>query len=193
MKRLLSVATFLLLGSAALRAQTARGPQGTPQQSPPPSAVSSDQKKINPVKEANIRKLLEVTGATAMMEQTMQGMEKNIKPLMTKALPAGEYREKLVDLFFEKFHAKLDLQKLLDLAVPMYDKYFSDEEIKGLILFYQTPLGQKALKAMPQLSGELMEAGSKMGEELGRQSMMEVLTEYPELEKAMEEAQAQSH
>jgi hypothetical protein len=192
MKRLLSVATFLLLGSAALRAQTARAPQGTPQQSPLPSAVSSDQKKIDPVKEANIRKLLEVTGATAMMEQTMQGMEKNIKPLMTKALPAGEYREKLVDLFFEKFHAKLDLQKLLDLAVPMYDKYFSDEEVKGLILFYQTPLGQKALKAMPQLSGELMEAGSKMGEELGRQSMVEVLTEHPELEKAMEEAQAQS-
>jgi hypothetical protein len=97
-----------------------------------------------------------------------------------------------VDLFFEKFHAKLDLQKLLDLAVPMYDKYFSDEEVKGLVLFYQTPLGQKALKAMPQLSGELMEAGSKMGEELGRQSMVEVLTEHPDLEKAMEEAQAQS-
>ena len=193
MKRLLTVAAFLLLGSAVLRAQTAGAPQGPPHKSSTPPAASSDQKKIDPVKEADIRKLLELAGANAVMEQTMQGMEKNIKPLMTNALPAGEYRETLVDLFFEKFHSKLDLQKLRELAIPMYDKYFSDEELKGLIAFYQTPLGQKAVKVMPQLSAELMEAGSKMGEDIGRQSMMEVLAEHPELGKAMEEAQGQNH
>jgi uncharacterized protein len=192
MKRLLALATLLLLGSTVLRAQTAQAPQGPPQQNPPASAVSSGEKKIDPVKEADIRKLLEVTGTMAMIEQTMQEMEKSIKPLMAKALPAGEYRDKLVDLFFEKFHAKLDLQKLVDLAVPMYDRHFSDEEIKGLIAFYQTPIGQKALKAMPQLTAELMQAGNKMGEDLGRESMMEVLAEHPELEKAMEEAQGQN-
>ena len=193
MKHLLCLASLLLLGSAVLQAQTASAPQGPPQQSPPPPATASDQKKIDPAKEADIRKLLEVAGATAIMEQTMLGMERNMKPLMTNALPAGDYREKLVELFFEKFHAKLDLQKLLDLAIPMYDKYFSDEELKGLIAFYQTPLGQKALKVMPQLSAELVEAGSKMGEDLGRQSMTGVLAEHPELEKALEEAQAPNH
>ena len=34
-----------------------------------------------------------------------------------------------------------------------------------------------------------MDRSRKMGEDMGRQSMMEVLAEHPELVKAMEEAQ----
>jgi hypothetical protein len=192
MKILFGVASFLLLVPAALRAQTAGAPQGPPPQSAPSPAVSNEQKKIDPAKEADIRKLLEVTNASALMEQSIENMEKNIKPMMAKALPDGDYREKLVDLFFERFHSKLDVQKLLDLAVPLYDKYLSDAEIKGLIQFYQTPLGQKALKVLPQLTAELADAGRKMGETIGRESMMEILAEHPEIEKAIEDAQKQS-
>jgi len=192
MKILLSFASLLLLGSTVLRAQSTAAPQGPPPRTEPSTAGSSEPKKIDPAKEADIRKLLEVTNTTANMEQLIGIMEKNIKPMMAKALPEGDYREKLVDLFFERFRAKLDLQKLLDLAVPLYDKYLSDEEIKGLIQFYQTPVGQKALKVLPQLTAELGEAGRKMGETVGRESMMEVLAEHPEFEKAIEDAQKQS-
>ena len=110
---------------------------------------------------------------------------------MTSSLPPGDYREKLVDLFFEKLqaHTKSEIQQLLDSAVPLYDKYFSHEDIKGLIQFYQTPLGQKALSVLPKLSTEMQGEGMKMGEKLGRQSMMEVLAEHPEFQKAMEDAQ----
>jgi uncharacterized protein len=191
MKILLRVASFLLLSSTVLRAQTTAAPQGFPQQSAPSPAVSNGQKKIDPAKEADIRKLLEVTNANALMAQSIENMEKNIKPMMAKALPAGDYQEKLLDLFFERFRSKLDLQKLLDLAVPLYDKYLSDAEIKGLIQFYQTPLGQKALKVLPQLAAELTDA-REMGETIGRESMMEILAEHPEIEKAIEAAQKQS-
>lgn len=76
----------------------------------------------------------------------------------------------------------------MDLIVPIYDKYLSDEEIKGLIQFYQTPLGQKTLKVLPTVMSESREAGRKWGEGLGRDSMVEVLTEHPDLEKAMNDA-----
>ncbi len=192
MKILLGVASFLLLGSTVMRAQSTVAAQGSPQQSAPSPAVSNGQKKIDPAKDADIRKLLELTNANALMAQSVENMEKNIKPMMAKALPAGDYQEKLLDLFFERFRSKLDLQKLLDLAVPLYDKYLSDEEIKGLIQFYQTPIGQKALKVLPQLTAELAGAGQKMGETIGRESMMEILAEHPEIEKAIEDAQKQS-
>jgi uncharacterized protein len=192
MKILLGVTSFLLLGSTVMRAQSTAAAQGSPQQSAPSPAVSNGQKKIDPAKEADIRKLLEVTNANALMAQSVENMEKNIKPMMAKALPAGDYQEKLLDLFFERFRSKLDLQKLLDLAVPLYDKYLSDEEIKGLIQFYQTPIGQKALKVLPQLTAELAEAGQKMGETIGRESMLEILAEHPEIEKAIEDAQKQN-
>lgn len=133
--------------------------------------------------------MLELTGATTIMQETMRNMEKNIKPLVANALPEGDYREKLVDLFFEKFHSKMNMQALLGLAIPIYDKYFSDEDIKGLIRFYQTPIGQKMVQALPKLTGELSEAGQKMGGEVARQSMMEVLAEHPDLKKAIEDSQ----
>ncbi len=157
-----------------------------------PAAASSAEHKIDANKEANIRKLLELMGTGAIMQQTMLNMEKNVKPLVARSLPEGEYRDKLVDLFFERFHAKLDTQKLVDLAVPIYDKYFSDEDIKGLIQFYQTPLGQKTVNALPQLTAELTETGQQLGGTMARESMMEVLAEHPELEKAMEQEQKPS-
>jgi uncharacterized protein len=176
------------LGSIPAFAQSAPAPQNPPAKTEPAQAGD---KKINPAKEADIRKLLELTGATTTMETTMQSMEKSIKPMLANSLPPGDYRETLINLFFEKFHAKMDTQKLIDLAVPLYDKYYTAEDIKGLIQFYQTPLGRKTVKALPSLMGELTEAGQKMGQDFARQSMMEVMAEHPELEKALEDAESQ--
>jgi len=185
-----AVISVLLLG-AICAAQDA-SPSGTDQssnQSVAAAARANRQPKIDPAKEADIRRLLDVAGSRAMAMQMMAEMEKNIRPLLTNSFPAGEYREKLIDLFFEKFHSKLDSEKLLDLAIPVYDKYLSDEDVKGLIQFYSTPLGQKAINTVPKLVSECTQAGQKMGEQLGRESMMEVLSEHPELEKALQETQ----
>ena len=161
------------------------------------SALASDlalqSSQIDPAKEADIRRLLDLTGAGALATQSMDGMEGNIRPLMTNSFPPGEYREKLIELFFAKFHAKRDPGQLLDIAVPIYDKYYSDEEIKQLIHLYQTPIGKKLLSATPKVMGELQQAGEKWGEAIGRQSMLEVLAEHPELEKALQDAQKTAH
>jgi len=119
----------------------------------------------------------------------MGTMEKAMKPLLMDSLPPGEYRKKLVNLFFAKLQAKADGQSLLELAIPLYDKNLSHEEIKGLIQFYQTPLGQKAVSVLPKLTAELQEEGRKWGENIGRQSMIEVMSEHPDLAHAMEDAQ----
>ena len=186
-----AVVWFLLFSAltAESRAQRTSGDLQPDLQSAPTAASAN----IDPAKEADIRRLMDLAGAKALGSQMMEGMGKNIKPMMTNALPPGEYREKLIDLFFVKFQTKADMQKLLDLIVPIYDKYFSDEEIKSLIQFYQTPLGQKTLRVLPQLMAESQEAGRKWGEGLGRQSMLDVLPEHPELAKAVEDAQKGAH
>ena len=171
---------------------SAQSPSTTPAQSDgqsaPLPALSEQPLKIDPAKEADIRRLFELTGGKQLALQVMDNMGKSLKPLMTQALPPGEYREKLVDLFFVKFQSRLDMQQLLDLAIPIYDKYLSHEEVRGLIEFYQTPLGQKTLKVLPTMLTELQEAGRKWGENLGRDSMREVLAEHPDLAKALEGA-----
>ena len=190
MKVSYGVVLFLLCAAAPVRGQAAPPQSSAPAagQTRPATALPA-QSPIDPAKEADIRHLLDVTGARSLANQTMANMENSIKPMMTNALPPGEYRAKLIDLFFTKFQAKVDTQHLVDLAVPIYDKYLSDDDIKGLTQFYQTPLGQKTLTVLPKLLGECQEAGRKWGSDVGRQSMLEVLAEHPELEKAMEDQQ----
>jgi uncharacterized protein len=164
------------------------GAQDKPMAQNRPAQASGADAKINPEKEAHIRRLLELSGAKDLASQIMGEMSKNMKPMVTNSLPAGEYREQLVDLFFERFKKKADTQQLIEMGVPVYDKYFSDEEIVGLIKFYETPLGQKALSTVPKLMGELQQVGGSWGQKLGRDSMTEVLDEHPDLRAALEEA-----
>ena len=150
--------------------------------------ASRSQAQAGKSKEADIRRLLEITGAGSLATQSMDQMEKTIRPMVTNALPPGDYREKLVDLFFEKFRSKRQPDELADLVIPIYEKYYSDEDINGLIQLYQTPLGKKMLSTLPLVMAESQAVGTKWGEKIGRDSMIEVLAEHPELQKAMEEA-----
>ncbi len=45
-------------------------------------------------------------------------------------------------------------------TVEIYSAKFTTEEIKQLIAFYKTPVGKKAAKLLPEISGEV---GKKMG------------------------------
>jgi hypothetical protein len=139
-------------------------------------------------KQADIRRLLELTGAGSIATQAMEEMEKNIRPLMTQSLPPGEYRDRLVDLFFKKFNQKSDPAKLVDLMVPIYEKYYTADEIKSLINLYQTPLGKKMITILPKILAESQAADEHWGQELGRECMIEVLEEHPEMQQAMQQA-----
>ena len=158
----------------------------------PAGTQSAQKREIDPSKEADIRRLMSLTNFEALIRQTMNGMEVNIKTLMTNALPQGDYRDKLVDLFIKKFHSNLRMTELADRAIPVYDRHYSSSEIKELIRFYETPVGQKLLKELPAVSAELQQAGSAWGEDVGKQTMMDVLAEHPDLAKALEEASKQS-
>src|SRR6185437_17055598 len=76
--------------------------------SPAPAVAPAAQAKIDPAKEADIRHLLDATGTATLMQQVMDNMEKSLKPVLENSFPPGEYRQELVNLFFEKFRSKLD-------------------------------------------------------------------------------------
>ena len=180
----MKIRSFLvcLLVFAVLPALAQSGAQPAAKQ---PAAAQS---APDPAKEADIRHLLQMSGVEGLMKQMVDQQEQAIKPLLTSSLPAGEYREKLVDLFFQKFHSKFDLQHMVDMAVAVYDKHLTREDIKGLIQFYSTPLGQKTINVLPQMMAEMQQRGQQWGEQVGRDSMQEVLTEHPDLQQALESA-----
>src|SRR5437870_8966443 len=89
---------FLLLGSLSAQAQSSSQrpsveQQTSPQQPGPAPTPPAGQLKTDPAKEDDIRRLLELTGAKALVTQTLDGMEKGIKPLLANSLPPGERSE----------------------------------------------------------------------------------------------------
>lgn len=186
--RIFAVVLMLCCGtglSFAKQPATAKKPA---QASAPQKVAAPSPAAIDPAKDAAIRRLLEAQGTKGSMKQVLAGMTDNMKPLLESSLPAGTYRTQLIELFLARFQSKLSVDQLLELAIPVYDKHFSIEEIDGLTKFFQTPLGKKTASVLPQVVLETQSAGTKLGEQIGRQAMLEVLAEHPDLQKALEEA-----
>ena len=113
--------------------------------------------ELTPAKAADIRELLKITGVkdTAFMfaSLTSQGMADAIK----KARPdiPHRYFEILNEECFILFEKGLsETGGLMDEIIAAYNKYFTHKEIRGLLEFYETDLGKKAIRITPKLMNE---------------------------------------
>ncbi|HEU5437474.1 MAG TPA: DUF2059 domain-containing protein, partial [Telluria sp.] len=54
------------------------------------------------------------------------------------------------------------VDEMITEMVPLYARTYTADEIRQLSAFYQTPLGQKMLRTMPQLSAESMKIANRI-------------------------------
>lgn len=188
MRKKLLIAAVLLISTSSLAQSPAPAPKGGAVPLAGAANTAQASAKLDPAEEADIRRLLELTGAKNMGTDAMNSMMISIRPLMLKSLPPGEYREKLVELFFEKFQEKADLGPVLDLAVQSYSRYYTAAEIHDLVKFYESPLGKKMSEVTPKIVSEMRDQSQQWGRRLGQDCMAEVLTEHPDLQQALEDA-----
>ncbi|MEJ1222921.1 DUF2059 domain-containing protein [Sediminicola sp. 1XM1-17] len=89
----------------------------------------------------------------------------------------GMFREQYSDVEaeiwneLEKEFSQTSINDLTKELVPVYLKYLTLEDLKGLIQFYQTPVGQKYAKSTPMIMQESMEVGQQWGMKIGEQFM----------------------
>src|SRR3712207_5179694 len=96
------------------------------------SAISQE----SSAKVARIKKLMEVTGSGELGVQVVQNIITTYKQSYTK-----------VDTtFWNEISAEISPAVLIDLIIPIYDKYFTLEDINQMIAFYDTPIGKKVIK-----------------------------------------------
>ena len=95
-----TVIAFLLCATLPLYAQSPAAAGGAPRSSGGQVTAGSQSSvpaaKIDSAKEADIRRLLDLLGTKALVEQTVEGMSKSVRPLMANSLPPGAYRERLI-------------------------------------------------------------------------------------------------
>ena len=111
---------------------------------------------VDEAKKADIVKLMNAMGSGDMAMQMMKQMITMLKPLAPDAPTT----------FWDEFMNEIDPNELIDMIVPIYAKHFTHEDIKGMIAFYETPLGKKTVAKLPLIMQESMQVGQKWGAQL---------------------------
>jgi hypothetical protein len=159
-KSFLLIVTLALTCTFALRAQN---------ENPAPATTSTTPSAppIDPAKDAEIHKLLERTGTIKLANQVMDQMISSFKT----------QNNGVSDEFWNRFEQEMDTKGLVEKIVPLYDKYYTFEDLKAINAFYETPAGQKVLTTTPLIMHESMQIGQAWGQEVATKLLAELKKE----------------
>lgn len=133
-----------------------------------PKAFSSSAGTTMPSgKEAEIRRMLKLTGAISVAEQVKSQIFAGFRSQL-KDVPYG---------FWERFEKKVNVEELMEKIIPLYDKYYSLEDLRAINAFYVSEVGQRLIKTMPNISRESLAVGMEWGKRIGEQVEREARAE----------------
>jgi TonB family protein len=148
------------------------------QAGPAPPATGA----IDPQFKADILRLLEVMDVQGKVAKMSDSIFASVRPAVVSSLPATPNREKIADAYLEKLTRMLSSSELTDRIAVIYANYFTDDDVKALADFFQTPAGRHFNDA----SAQLFSAGNDAGQALAREHVPDILRslceEYPELQ-----------
>lgn len=114
--------------------------------------------------EESVKQLMHKTGAGELGVQAMNQMLPALKQMLPDAPEA----------FWDDYMAEFNPEDLVEMTVPIYQKYLTEEEVQALNRFYETPAGKKLIKVQPQIMQESMMAGQQWGQAVAQ----DVMTKY---------------
>jgi hypothetical protein len=142
---------------------------------PPPPAAP-----ITPDKKTLIKELFGLLNsgntawaiATQFLEQSQQStiiliksdlrewiQAQKVAPAEKKRMEAemDESAQRILTRMRAEFPKRINMGEILEtVTLEVYDKYFTEAEVKDMIAFYKTPTGQKFIKILPQISAEIV-------------------------------------
>ncbi len=105
-------------------------------------------------KKDDIMELFELMNPGQMIDKIFENMIDVFKHHGNTQI-SPEKQEEFVSYLNEEVRMMTD--NLINVhMVSIYDRYFSDEEIKDLIKFYKSPTGQKMINTMPDIQKDIM-------------------------------------
>jgi|TARA_B100001964_G_C13695643_1_gene363731 hypothetical protein len=112
----------------------------------------------------SIKELLDKTQAGDMGIQVMNQMLPSLKVMVPDA----------PDNFWREFMAGVNSDDLVEMIIPIYQKYLTEKDISELNKFYSSPVGKKLIRYQPIIMQESMTVGQRWGENIAK----EVLKKY---------------
>ena len=152
-----------------------------------PAKAAPQSSKADPQKEARIRELMDITGAKNLGQQLIEAGMEQFRSSVQDSQPNNPRAKQFVDAFVARFQKHFDSDSLTERVIPIYDKYLTTDDLQGLLDYYHSPLGQRMLKALPEVTRESQAAGFALGQKAAQETMEELKTDFPEFTGANEE------
>jgi hypothetical protein len=185
---LLSGALLILAHSPSLHVNAQEKAAANPPSSQSPAKVSPQvSSAIDPQKETRIRELMDITGAKNLGQQLIDAGMEQFRSSVQDSQPDNPRAKQFADAFVARFQKHFDPNSLTERVIPIYDKYLTADDLKGLLDYYHSPLGQRMLKALPEVTRESQAAGFALGQKAAQETMEELKADYPEFTGAKEE------
>ena len=105
---------------------------------------------------AAIDKFLEVSGSKETMKAQFSVLMNALKNMLSN-IPEDVFAK------IEAKYRELFINRMVEFIAPTYKYYFTLEELKNCIAFYETDLGRKIAKVNPTLMGDLFQIGEQVG------------------------------
>ncbi len=134
-------------------------------------------------RQKNIRRLLEITKAVELSNQAGEQAIAQLKgslaqlPASTGGQLSTELLDRITSVFEEEIRKEFAAEKVISSIIPIYEKYLSDDDVKALIVFYESPLGQKVINVLPQIMREAFENGAIRGQDAALRAIERLRTE----------------
>jgi uncharacterized protein len=171
------VGTFLVAiqgASQSSAVQAAPQKSAVVQSGPPATAV-------DPEKEADIRSLMELVGARDMVQDGITSSTEQYREKLLATVPNNEKGQAFVNAFANAYQEKVDVDQLTEQLLLVYDQHFTHEEIKGLLQFYGSPLGQKVAAEMPKIGREIQARSRAAGTKAAKEALQALKEQNPEV------------
>jgi uncharacterized protein len=108
-------------------------------------------------KQESIKELFHIMKNDSMMNKMLDSMVPTMASQMQSQMTDSLARAKSTDRMNVSMQAVKGLvPQMLDDMALIYDKYFTEKEIKDFIVFYKSPSGQRYLSQTPEIMKEFM-------------------------------------
>jgi len=170
---------FLVIQGASQNSVQASRPGANSAQGNAASAQANP--SIDPVKEADIRSLMELVGAKDIVQDGANTAIEQSREKLLATVPNNDKGQEFVNAFAATYQKKFDVDQVTNQLVVLYDKHFTDDEIKGLLQFYGSPLGQKVAAEMPKIGRESQAAIRAASMKASKDALAELKQQNPEI------------
>ena len=148
---------------------------------PQSNSSAAPSNSMDATKETDIRSLMELVGARDMVQDGASNAIEQSREKLLATVSNNDKGQAFVNAFAASYQKRFDVGQVTEQLISVYDKHFTQEEIKGLLQFYGSPLGQKVAAEMPKINREIQSATRAAGNKAAKEALAELKQQNPEV------------